>query len=110
MEAGADLFLMPSLFEPCGLNQMYSQRYGTIPVVHDIGGLKDSVQAWSGRKKTGTGFKFAQANAESFWKQLKAALDLMKEKESWSALRRNAMLTDFSWSRVISQYETIYRK
>ncbi len=110
IEAGADLFLMPSLFEPCGLNQMYSQRYGTVPVVHDIGGLRDSVKAWNGRKKTGTGFKFSRATAESLWKQLKAALDLLEDKEGWNAIRSNAMQVDFSWNRVVPKYEAIYKK
>jgi starch synthase len=110
MEAGADLFLMPSLFEPCGLNQMYSLRYGTIPVVHDIGGLRDSVKHWNGPKKTGTGFKFSRATVESFWKQLKAALDLMEDQEGWNAIRSNAMREDFSWARTVPGYEKVYQK
>jgi starch synthase len=110
IEAGVDLFLMPSLFEPCGLNQMYSQRYGTIPVVHDLGGLSDSVEAWNGVEHHGTGFKFKRPTAESFWEQLHAALELMKDREAWNAIRFNAMRRDFSWEKVVPGYEEVYKK
>lgn len=110
IEAGADLFLMPSVFEPCGLNQMYSQRYGTIPVVHDIGGLSDSVKAWNPRKKTGTGFKFQGGTGDALWKQVKAAIELMEDAQGWDAIRRNAMSEDFSWAQPIQHYEKLYRK
>ncbi|MDZ4788265.1 MAG: glycogen synthase GlgA [Blastochloris sp.] len=110
IEAGADLFLMPSVFEPCGLNQMYSQRYGTIPIVHDIGGLSDSVKAWNGKKKSGTGFKFKGGTSDALWKQVKAALELMGDSEGWEAIRRNAMARDFSWAHVVPRYEDVYEK
>jgi starch synthase len=104
IEAGADIFLMPSRFEPCGLNQMYSLRYGTIPLVHAAGGLDDSVQDVMLKPRTGTGFKFYQYTAFDFFYTTRAALQLHEDREQWRQLQRRAMIEDFSWERAAKIY------
>jgi len=105
MEGGADVFLMPSRFEPCGLNQLYSLRYGTLPLVHAVGGLADSIvegpQGW--------GFRFAEANARELLTALDRALTLWKDKSAWRAAQQRAMARDHSWDRAAEQYEALYR-
>lgn len=108
--AGADFFLMPSEDEPCGLTQLYSMRYGTIPIVHAVGGLEDSVEAWDDAKQTGTGFKFAVHSAEAFWKEMVLAAGVRAKKRKWAKLRKNAMARDFSWESSVRRYEAVYRK
>jgi len=108
IEAGADFFLMPSRFEPCGLNQMYSQRYGTIPIVHDTGGLADSVEDWNGRKKTGGGLVFSPCTKAALSKAVGRAFQLWKDPVDWDRIRRQAMARDFSWARAARDYEAIY--
>lgn len=110
IEAGCDLFVMPSRFEPCGLNQMYSQRYGTVPIVHNTGGLADSVEEWNSENLTGTGFKCATLSPTSFISTIKKALDLKKNKKQWDQIRKNGMTRDFSWDAAVPQYEEIYQK
>jgi starch synthase len=104
IEAGADIFLMPSRFEPCGLNQFYSMRYGTVPVVHDVGGLGDSVE--DGR----SGFKFAGYSVEKFAAAVAGALDLFGDRKKWRALQVCGMKQDFSWERRVPEYEGVYAK
>jgi starch synthase len=110
IEAGADIFLMPSHFEPCGLNQMYSLRYGTIPVVHATGGLDDSIVDVMLNPQTGTGFKFYQYTPFDFLYTTRCALELYQQTEAWSQLQRRAMAEDFSWQRSARSYRQIYQQ
>jgi len=109
LEAGADIFLMPSRFEPCGLNQFYSMRYGTVPVVHAVGGLGDSVEQADVGAGTGTGFKFSEFTAGALRATLQEALDAFSNKAAWQAISRNGMCSDFSWSSRVPEYEKIYQ-
>ena len=108
IEAGADLFLMPSRFEPCGLNQMYSMAYGTIPVVRRTGGLNDTVEAWDWEARTGTGFTFDDYDAESFTAALEEALTVFADREAWRHLVANAMADDWSWVPRAAEYRAAY--
>ncbi len=110
IEAGADLFLMPSLYEPCGLNQMYSLRYGTPPVVRRTGGLADTVQPWDPATGKGTGFVFEHATPEGFSWALGQALEAYRDRESWRRLMDNGMAQDFSWEKQIGRYVELYRR
>ena len=110
IEAGADLFLMPSKYEPCGLNQIYSLKYGTIPVVRATGGLDDTITHYDPSAGTGNGFKFARYNSKDFLNQIKAAMSLYAQPEQWTKLIRNAMASDFSWQRSADAYLQLYRK
>jgi starch synthase len=106
IEAGADIFLMPSRFEPCGLNQMYSQAYGTVPVVRRTGGLVDTVRAVSGR--TGTGFLFDRATPEALFDAIRSAVAASRNRHTWQAIQRNGMAQDFSWKRSAAEYLRLY--
>ncbi|HEX7116947.1 MAG TPA: glycogen synthase [Steroidobacter sp.] len=108
IEAASDMFLMPSLYEPCGLNQMYSLKYGTIPIVRRTGGLADSVQMWNPARREGTGIVFEHFDAQGLRWALNTALDLYKDKDAWLQLVRNAMAQDFSWERQTREYEKVY--
>lgn len=110
IEAGADIFLMPSRYEPCGLNQMYSLKYGTIPVVRKTGGLADTVSLWDPDTQEGTGIVFEHYTTEGFSWAVKAALDLFADKATWSRMIQNAMALDFSWTRQAGEYESIYNR
>ncbi|WP_446744235.1 glycogen synthase GlgA [Silvibacterium acidisoli] len=111
VEAGSDIFLMPSRYEPCGLNQIYSLKYGTVPVVHATGGLDDTVEEWNGEEKTGTGFKFHDQNADSFLAAIHRAADLFRDdKNAWTTLMRNGMGKDFSWKEPARQYAALYEE
>ncbi len=110
IEAGADLFLMPSLYEPCGLNQMFSLKYGTIPIVRAVGGLKDTVQPCDVDAKSGTGFVFAAYNPQALLGAIDQSLSVFRNKNAWTALRRRAMAMDFSWDRSAKQYSDLYRQ
>jgi starch synthase len=110
IEAGADLFLMPSRYEPCGLNQIYSLRYGTIPVVRATGGLDDTIVNYDPVTGKGTGFKFHRYDAKEFMKQIKVAIAYYHQLEHWRKLLRNAMAADFSWQRSAEAYLQLYRK
>lgn len=110
IEAGADFFLMPSRFEPCGLNQMYSQRYGTIPVVHRTGGLADSVEDWNPRKKTGAGLVFSPCTKAALSKAVGRAFQLRADPVAWDRIRSRAMERDFSWATAARAYEAVYRR
>ena len=106
---GADIFLMPSEAEPCGLSQMIAMRYGTIPVVRETGGLKDSVQPYNKFTGEGTGFSFHDISAHDMVWVLREAVDLYHtDKKAWKALQHNAMTADFSWQRSAGQYLEIY--
>jgi starch synthase len=109
IEAGSDIFLMPSRYEPCGLNQMYSLRYGTIPIVRNTGGLADSVQQFDPRSGIGTGCVFNDFDAPAVRWAINTVLDWFAEPQSWQHLMQNAMAQDFSWSRQVLLYETLYR-
>jgi starch synthase len=108
IEAGADLFLMPSLYEPCGLNQMFSLKYGTIPVVRAVGGLKDSVETYDPKAGTGSGFVFERYDGAALLDAIDQALTAFRDKPAWSALCRRAMAMDFSWERSAMQYARLY--
>lgn len=109
IEAGADTFLMPSLFEPCGLNQMYSLRYGTVPLVRRTGGLADTVEPWDATDQTGTGFVFYDFTAGGLAGTIDQALDVWGDRKSWQTLMRNGMAKDFSWERQSAHYVDLYR-
>lgn len=108
IEAGADIFLMPSRYEPCGLNQMYSLAYGTIPVVRATGGLDDTIQPYSEETMTGNGFKFADPSPEALGASLRHAVALFRQPDRWARLVQNAMACDFSWERSAREYERLY--
>ncbi len=106
IEAGADLFLMPSKFEPCGSNQFYSMRYGTLPLVHGVGGLEDSVVDYA--QKGGTGFKFHDYSPEAFFQCLQRALKVFPNAGKWKALMKRAMKQDFSVVHMAKDYIALY--
>ncbi|HEX2261105.1 MAG TPA: glycosyltransferase, partial [Candidatus Binatia bacterium] len=110
IEAGADIFLMPSLYEPCGLNQMFSLKYGTIPLVRGIGGLKDTVVDYDAERGSSTGFVFDKYEPEALWKTLERALTAFAEKKSWTELMHRAMRMDFSWDRSAQAYSSLYEQ
>jgi len=113
IEAGADIFLMPSRFEPCGLNQMYSQHYGTPPVVHATGGLIDTVvncSAASLKRGDATGFVFDSMDASSLLATVRRAVVAYRNKKTWRVLQRNGMSKDFSWDKSASAYRDIYAR
>jgi len=110
IEAGADMFLMPSRYEPCGLNQIYSLKYGTVPIVRATGGLDDTIEPWDARTGKGTGFKFSEYNGESLLLTVRAALQAFRDEASWQVLMRNGMSRDFSWSASAKEYVKIYER
>ena len=110
IEAGADMFLMPSLYEPCGLNQMYSMRYGTVPVVRATGGLDDTVQQFDPRGGTGTGFKFQAYNGGALLEKIREALYFYGQRETWQQIQRNGMSVDNSWSAAARRYIDLYEE
>ncbi len=110
IEAGADAFLMPSRYEPCGLNQMYSLRYGTVPIVRHTGGLADTVERWDPEQRAGTGFVFYDYSSEALYHTLLHALDVWRDRAAWATLVRNGMARDFSWERQSALYVDLYRK
>jgi len=110
IEAGADLFLMPSLYEPCGLNQMYSMRYGTIPVVRATGGLDDTVTAFDAATGKGDGFKFDPYAASALLEKLREGLYFYNQPEAWAGIQRNAMARDNSWSVAAGKYVELYQE
>ncbi len=108
--AGADLFLMPSKTEPCGLSQMIAMRYGTIPIVHTVGGLNDTVEAFNPETKEGTGLTFQSFHAYDMLDAIRRAVDLYRDKNLWRPLRKNAMAKDFSWHAPAKKYLEIYKE
>jgi len=110
IEAGADMFLMPSQFEPCGLNQMYSLRYGTVPIVREVGGLADTVRDHAPRRRTSTGFVFQDYTPAALLGALARALRLYADPPKWLALQQAGMRQDFSWDRSAREYVKIYQR
>jgi starch synthase len=111
IEAGADIFLMPSRFEPCGLNQMYSQRYGTIPIVRKTGGLADTVVDTLPEtitNQTASGIVFNEASSGALLEAIKRTLILYGSTDTWKKMQTNAMKKDFSWQRSAEQYLALY--
>jgi len=108
--AGSDFFLIPSRYEPCGLTQMYSLRYGTIPVVRSTGGLKDSIQEFNPDRLEGNGFRFEDYEPQALLTALDRALSFYQQKPFWSKLKDNAFSSDFSWEKSASNYYELYLK
>ena len=108
IEGGCDLFLMPSRYEPCGLSQLYSLRYGTPPLVREVGGLADSVQEFDPLTRHGTGFLFQNFDAREMTAALRHALAIQRQPELWRALQKNGMASDFSWRRSADGYDLLY--
>jgi starch synthase len=110
IEAGSDMFLMPSRYEPCGLNQIYSLRYGTVPVVRATGGLDDTIEPWDPITRKGTGFKFSEYSGETLLETLRSAVKMYKNRQAWEKLMRNGMERDFSWAVSAREYIKMYEK
>src|SRR6266853_1454983 len=110
VEAGSDMFLMPSRYEPCGLNQIYSLKYGTIPIVRATGGLDDTIEPWDAKTKKGTGFKFSEYNGEALLGSVREAITAYDNREAWKKLMRNGMKKDFSWAASAKEYVRVYEK
>jgi starch synthase len=110
IEAGADMFLMPSRYEPCGLNQMYSMRYGTVPVVRATGGLDDTVEQFDPDTGTGTGFKFGPYEAGALLEKIREALYFYARPDDWQKIQRNGMTIDNSWAAAAKKYLELYQE
>jgi starch synthase len=107
IEAGSDMFLMPSRYEPCGLNQIYSMKYGTVPVVRATGGLDDTIEPFNG--KTGTGFKFSDYSADALFGAVKDAVAAYRQPKVWRQIMLNGMKKDYSWAASAKQYVKVYQ-
>lgn len=110
IEAGSDIFLMPSKFEPCGLNQIYSLRYGTVPVVRETGGLKDTIANFNPKTGKGNGFTFKKYTSKEMLSTLKKAIDTFKDDKTWTKIQKNGMRIDFSWNVSAKKYLKLYEK
>jgi starch synthase len=111
IEAGSDLYLMPSHYEPCGLNQIYSLRYGTVPVVRATGGLDDTVEQFDPTTGKGTGFKFREYSGEAMLEKLRQAIELYRSNpKAWQVLMRNGMAQDYSWTNSAREYVKVYER
>ncbi|MEE8317816.1 MAG: glycogen/starch synthase, partial [Candidatus Omnitrophota bacterium] len=110
IEAGSDIFLIPSRYEPCGLNQMYSLKYGTVPVVRAVGGLDEVIRNFNPSTKEGNGFKFKDASSDALLRALKDAVDIFKDKKQWNTLLSNGFSCDYSWDSSAKKYEDLYTK
>jgi starch synthase len=110
IEAGADMFLMPSRYEPCGLGQLISMKYGTPPLVRSTGGLKDTVVPFDARTGSGTGFVFEGYSANALAAEMQAAVRLYSRQDVWKKLVTNCMRQDYSWGTSALQYIDLYRK
>jgi starch synthase len=108
IEAGSDMFLMPSLYEPSGLNQLYSLKYGTIPIVRATGGLKDSVEEFDSATAKGNGFVFHEYTTAALLAAIDRALAVFQRKDQWTTLMRTAMMADYSWNRSAREYVNLY--
>jgi starch synthase len=108
IEAGADMFLMPSQYEPCGLNQIYSLKYGTVPIVRATGGLDDTIEPWNPVTKEGTGFKFAAYTGSALLGAIHEALGAFRDKAGWKKLMINGMSKDYSWAASAREYARLY--
>ena len=110
IEAGADVFLMPSRYEPSGLSQLYSLKYGTVPIVRATGGLDDTIDPSDPRTKKGTGFKFQEYTGEALLRTIHQATQLYRDQDSWQKLMRNGMAKDFSWRMSAREYVRVYER
>ncbi len=110
LQAAADMLFMPSAYEPCGLNQIYSLRYGTVPIVRATGGLEDSVQEFDPQTLEGTGFKFKGGDVDGIMAVMRRALRLFADRRLWLKLQENGMGMDFSWEKTVPEYLDLYRK
>jgi len=110
IEAGADMFLMPSRYEPCGLNQIYSLRYGTVPIVRATGGLDDTILPYSAQNPSGTGFKFDSYDSQSLLKCVQQALAAFRDQRIWRTIQANGMARDFSWRQSAAAYAELYAR
>lgn len=110
ISAGCDMFLMPSKYEPCGLNQIYSLKYGTVPIVRATGGLDDTIENFDPEKGTGNGFKFEEYSSGVLIDKIKEALDTYRNKTLWRRLMQNCMAQDFSWEKSAGEYVELYKK
>lgn len=110
IEAGADMFLMPSRYEPCGLNQIYSLKYGTVPVVRATGGLDDTIENFDTTTGKGTGFKFHEYSGEALLETIQHALQVYQDKKAWKQLMKNGMAKDFSWVNSAREYVKVYER
>lgn len=110
IEAGSDMFLMPSRYEPCGLNQIYSLRYGTVPVVRATGGLDDTIEPFDPQLGRGTGFKFEPYDGQALLACVRRALQVYKDEKAWRRLQANGMAKDFSWQTSAAEYVKLYEK
>jgi starch synthase len=108
IEAGADMFLMPSRYEPCGLNQIYSLKYGTVPIVRATGGLDDTIEAFDIEHGTGTGFKFVEYTGTAMIRSVRQALHLFMDERIWRRIQLNGMAKDFSWKASAVEYVKVY--
>jgi len=104
------MFLMPSRYEPCGLNQIYSLKYGTVPVVRATGGLDDTIQEWNPKLGTGTGFKFERLDSLDLLEAIDRALAAFEDKEGWKKLMRNGMARNYSWEQPAREYAAVYEE
>jgi starch synthase len=109
VEAGADMFLMPSRYEPCGLNQIYSLKYGTVPIVRATGGLDDTIETFDLEHGTGTGFKFAEYSGAAMMWAVKQALHHFSDERIWKRIQLNGMAKDFSWKASAAEYAKLYQ-
>ncbi len=110
VEAGSDMFLMPSRYEPCGLNQIYSLKYGTVPIVRATGGLDDTVESYDPRTGDGTGFKFAEYHGTALLETVQEALRVFQDRRAWEKLMRNGMARDYSWNASAREYVKVFEK
>jgi starch synthase len=110
IQGGADILLMPSRYEPCGLDQLYALKYGTIPIVRAVGGLEDTVEDFNPQTNQGTGFKFREYEVEKLFQTVQRALQVFRDKPNWNRLIRHAMEQDFSWEKSAGQYQQLYQK
>ena len=104
------MFLMPSRYEPCGLNQMYSLRYGTVPIVRRTGGLADTVSPWNPETGEGTGFLFDEFTSDALLVAVQRAMSAWRDQRAWQRLVQNGMAQDFSWEHQVAEYVELYRK
>jgi starch synthase len=110
IEAGSDFFLMPSRYEPCGLNQLYSLKYGSVPIVRKTGGLADTVQLWNPKTRQGTGIVFENYDAPALRWAIRSALDLYQDASAYRQLQQSGMSQDFSWNAQVAKYEQLYAR
>ena len=110
VEAGADMFLMPSRYEPAGLNQLYSLKYGTVPIVRATGGLDDTIEQFDPATGKGTGFKFKEYSGEALLDTVKLAITAFHDSQKWQTLMRNGMAQDYSWAASAREYVKVYER